>query len=53
MALLTPLAGSAPFLDGWSAESRYAANMLISDAETRFNAWAAEVDALFRAAGKP
>ena len=53
MALLMPIVRASTFLDGWKAECRYEANIFQADAETRFNAWHADVDALFKAAGIP
>lgn len=53
MALLTPIVRPSTFLDGWTAECRYEANILQTDAETRFNAWHADVNSLFKGAGIP
>lgn len=53
MALLAPIVLRSAFLDGWEAECRYEANILETDAETRFNSWLTDVDSLFNAAGIP
>jgi hypothetical protein len=53
MALLTPILQKSTFLDGWEAECRYEANVLQTDAETRFSSWHTDVDSLFKAAGIP
>ena len=53
MALLTPIVRDPTFLDGWTAECRYEADIFHADAEIRFNSWYADVDALFKAAGIP
>jgi hypothetical protein len=53
MTLLAPIVLQPDFLIGWTAESRYEADILQTDAETRFNIWRADVDSLFAAAGIP
>ena len=53
MVPLAPILGKLTFLDGWTAECRYEADILASRAETRFNFWVADVDSLFKAAGIP
>jgi hypothetical protein len=53
MVLLAPIVGKPTFLDGWTADCRYEADILQLDAQTRFNSWVADVDSLFRAAGIP
>jgi len=53
MVLLAPIIGKLTFLDGWTAECRYEADILQSDAEARFNSWNADVDFLFKSAGIP
>jgi hypothetical protein len=53
MTLLTPIVRRSTFLDGWTAECRYEANISQADAEIRFNSWHADVEALFKTAGIP
>jgi len=53
MVLLAPIVAKPTFLDGWRAEYRYEADIMQSDAETRYNSWRVDVDFLFNAAGIP
>ena len=53
MAILAPIVSATTFLDGWTADGRYEANLATADAELRFNSWSADVESIFRAAGIP
>lgn len=53
MVMLAPIVRKWAFLDGWTAETRYEADIIPADAQTRFNSWQADVDSLFKASGIP